>query len=477
MSHALMEGTPENILAEIRGAFPERILDKLIVVGSAAIVLAMGKDARPARDYDAMGPAEVVHDLSRQPEWVPSMQSTGKSQLYSKGRVELGSNDGTWPNMQAMMSRGWKTESGLIVGGLPDVSSWKESQRRPHDTIDQDLIRKRLLDPTKPPLDPSVMPSEIELARSILPESALDHPDAERAIRLMGNALFTVFTLYGDPRIGTINRIVGQLEKREYGTLATYHNGHGLVNNSGYLQRYFDSVEGITAEDRLVGAIAELYSDINYGDGRESDKMPGGYDELRSARLAYAHAISVGFSERVARRIEAAVMGTKYDEKTKTQAGYASDDPVVRGVTGVDMQPLVEKESVVEGFNLIPENLSSSRWNTNIPLSRAMAQEGAIIRTTRGAYEFIQSHRGMVPRGSRTGLTLMEETIRLVDDVAMFRDPNVSWGYKPVRGWKFDNPAARAGHAAKLYTAADQLRRGRPVLDIYDDAVYQLEQA
>lgn len=376
--------------------------------------------------------------------------------------------------MQEMISRGWMTASGLVVAGLPDVFSWKESQRRPHDTIDQDLIRKRLLDPTKPPLDPSVMPSEIELARSVPPESALDHPDAERAIRLIGNAFFTMFTLYGDPRIGTINRIVGELEKREYNTLATYHNGHGLVSNNGYLQRYFDSVEGITAEDRLVGAIAESYSDIVYGNGRESDNMPGGYDELRSARLAYAHARAVGFSERVARRIEAAVMGTKYDEKTKTQAGYASEDPVVLGVTGVDMQPLVEKESVVEGLNLITENLSSSRWDENIPLSRAMAQEGVIIRTTRGAYEFIQSHRTMVPRGSRSGLTLMEETIRLVDDVAMFRDPNVSWGYKPVRGWKFDNPAARSRHAAKLYTAADQLRRGRNVVDVYDDEVHQL---
>lgn len=283
------------------------------------------------------------------------------------------------------------------------------AMQRSGDTYETAVIRYCLLNPAQPPLSLGVLAREENELAPVFGRiaGASDDPQYGAAKQLAAHALFTCYTLYGDPVFGEVNQIVGKLEKPEYGVRAFYHNAFGILQDAHDLQTHFDNLGGsISAADRLDGLVADIYTDIVYGNGRQSD-TPNGYDELLSAELAYEHARQLGYPGVRAERLRQIVLGTRFDEKTRSQPGRFSDDLVVRAVTAVDLQRLARRgEGVTSSQDITLENLMSRRYHVSQVLSHAARREGAVLRTRQEGLDFIRAHYDMPVEGHPHAATL-----------------------------------------------------------------------
>ncbi|MEU6188594.1 hypothetical protein [Nocardia sp. NPDC047038] len=95
--------------------------------------------------------------------------------------------------------------------------------------------------------------------------------------------------------------IVGDLERAEYRTLATYHHVGGAVAAIETLVRQLTAVDASTS-DILDAICADMGSDAVYGNGRRSDN-PHAHDERRSADLLHTLALPLGYSHEHADRL------------------------------------------------------------------------------------------------------------------------------------------------------------------------------
>ncbi|HEX9153227.1 MAG TPA: hypothetical protein VF809_00220 [Candidatus Saccharimonadales bacterium] len=452
-----------DIVASVR-RLGDAIADEAIVLSSGASFMALGGDSRAPCDVDIALPPEAVAYLRSQEGWEEDNGS------LRNGEYDIGPGWGD-QSYESLKERSWETESGIKVASLSDVVSWKTWERGDaKDMADIEEIRGRLLDPTKPPLPSRVIKDEIEIARAVLPEHLRDDPNAQVAIELAANGLATVRALYGDDRIGRPNRIVGDLERPDHLVVATYHNGFGLPDDMRTLQQHMDNI-GATDEQRLRAMVADAYSDIVYGNGRKSDN-PGGYDELRSARLLEAHMLARGYSPEQAAEYRETVLGTVFSEQTGRQQGRHHPDPAVRGVAGVDLHTLSEPAGVPGSFDIGVEDMISARYSPSRTLGRAASEQGARISSTEEALQFIDENPDLRPSNAPEGPTIKQALGNRLIANAGFFDPDSGKGYAYPDGWTLEDQEVRREGAKELrrigtsilaggMTAQDGLREAR----------------
>lgn len=315
-------------------------------------------------------------------------------------------------------------------------------------------IRARLHDPDVA-LPAAATAGQWERLRAVLPAEVLAHPDADRALALAAEGMYTVETLYGGPVTGCVHPIVGELERPGYGVYAHYHHGHGLLEAATTLYQHFRGADHGTA-DFLDALPADMFSDAVYGNGRRSDS-PAGYDELRAARLVYGRAVAAGYPRERAERLHAAVMGTAFSEATGGQAGREDRDPVVAAVAGADLQILSTRASVAAAMDLAIENGCSERFSPDRVLGTAAAEAGVRLRSTTAGLAFIDSRP-----------ELREWLARTLHGNAVFTEKI----YQYPDGWTLEDKAVRAANAELQHQLADQIAAGElSAVDAYNHAL------
>jgi hypothetical protein len=224
--------------------------------------MAMPETMRTPNDLDLVVSQEAYGYLRTMSGWTEVPAPSGEP-LLTNGVYTIGT---TWPpaTYQELKERSWQSPQGIAVASLPDIYSWKQRRADPKDIADMELIRSRLHDPAQGTLSPDIMWHEIEAVRSTLPEHLQQAPEAIPALLLAANGLHTIATIYGDPRIGQINEIVGNLERPDYHAVAAYHNGFGLIDDLHLLQEHLTAI-GATDEERLLAMAADANSDSVYG--------------------------------------------------------------------------------------------------------------------------------------------------------------------------------------------------------------------
>lgn len=299
-------------------------------------------------------------------------------------------------------------EETSLLGNLPYLYT---AMQYDGDSPGTAAIREQLIHRDRPPLPLEALTREVAELTPVFDRipNVQNDPQHEAALQLASNALFTLYTLYGDPKIGTVNQIVGTLEQPGYAVRAFYHNAFGVLSDMHDLQTHFDNLGNrISTADRLDGVVADLYTDIIYGNGRMSD-TPNGYDELLSAKLLYRHARQLGYSPERAGRLLRIVLGTRFSEKTKSQPGRFSDDLVVQAVTAIDLHGLArEGEGVPSSQDIALENLMSRRYHLSRVLGRAACQKNTVLHTRQEGLDFTREYYDLPVEGHPTAATLGE---------------------------------------------------------------------
>ncbi|MFQ6227902.1 hypothetical protein [Nocardia sp. NPDC002869] len=311
----------------------DRMAHEAVVVGRGAIDLALGREMPSSSPEDRPEKVEISVSekaftyLGRQSGWSARPAADGSSALLVRGALIVSTEPGEGLSHSELAHHTRVTPDGVRFVSLPYEFARMHRNGSARDMAELNRIRHRLLDQSRGPLPDHVIAREIELIRSTLPDtlfenlSPAEHAEVKRAIRLAANGLHTTYTLYGGHpdllRDGEIveNQIIGDLEHADHGTLATYHNGAGVLGDLRLLQKHLDNLTAqgvpITLQDRLDVMVAEVYSDAVYGNGRRSDN-PKGFDELRSAALLEAHALASGYAPWRAKRLRKIVLGTTF---------------------------------------------------------------------------------------------------------------------------------------------------------------------
>ncbi|MGX1779274.1 hypothetical protein ACWIGW_44705 [Nocardia brasiliensis] len=363
-----------------------------------------------------------------------------------------------------------RTATPESAAGLPGLYLGLLEADTARSRFEAAVIRELLQDPATPPLPSTVLGHEIAALRAVLPADVLGHHHADAAVTLAACGAHITATLYGGKATGRVHRIIGDLEREEFGVLAAYHHGFGLAESVAQL--YTHTVRlGMPTEEFLDAMVAETYSDAVYGNGRRRDN-PDGFDELRSADLVYAHALASGYSCDRAERIRNAVLGTGFDETTKAQAGSADPDPVVQAVAGVDLATLAAPDGVRAAMDLAVEDGMSARYNPDRILGRALAEHGVRVSTVAEALAFIDAHPDHRPRlddGTPAAQTVREFFAHRLIGNGRF---TLAHRYPPT--WTGDNPRQRAANAQDSVRLGEAIAAGEvTVTAAYASAVYQ----
>lgn len=441
--------TPNTVEAQVL-QLGEAIHGDAVLAGSAAIPMALADATRIPGDINLTVPETTYRYLRGQPEWAEI--DTHDARLLTYGNYAVGMQWAGVPHT-ALRQRSWQSEKGIAIACLADIYAQKQARGLPQDKFDTALIRSQLQDHTKPPLPYRIVAHESAMVRSILPERLQHDSEAQTAIYLAANGLARVFTQYGDPRIGRVNQIIGDLELAAYGVPATYHNGFDVLQDMLWLQQHFDNIAA-PDEDRLLGIIADAYSDSVYGHGRYSHN-PTGHDELRSANLLAAHALTAGFARAQATRLRNAILGTTFDEQTFGQRGHHASDQVVQAVSGVDLQVISTPELVVASFDLAIEDSMSARSSKARTIGRVFAEHSIRISATGQALECIDEFAGARPAGMSDSPTVMQAFAGRFANNAQFNHPDT--GYKPPKSWTLHRPAVRLANSAFLQETSQRL--------------------
>ncbi|MFJ1454783.1 amidase family protein [Nocardia sp. N2S4-5] len=432
----------------------------VVVVGSSAMAAAFPGGTRPPHDTD-VSVSEGGFRRLREQGWTERRFPDGFV-LVTNGEIEAAVGWGGISHDDLLM-RAWRTRSGLHVAGLSDVTAAKWRRGLPKDFRDLEWVRSALLDPRRAPLPEAVLDRQIRKVRATLPEWVLDHPYAPVAVRLAADGMYAVNALYGDPEVGAILPIVGELEKAEFLVPASYHNGFGLEDD---LQRLQDHMENIRAGalDRLLAMAADANSDLRFGGGRMADN-PEAYDELVSATILRERALVLAPEARdEARLLFEAVENTAFDQHTGEQKGRFHPNPVVRAVCGIDLQHLSEYNALAAAAALAPEDLASRRTNAFYSqiLSRVLIQESARITSPEEAARFLHENRDRRPvleNGRQSEYTLGQALGRFYRGNAKFVHPHL--GYRYPMEWSLEDIGLRLEHSKRSELIGDNLLSGR----------------
>jgi len=469
MSEAIHIQNPEDIPSYVSRL--GKVAEEGIIVGSAAAYLALGGTFRVPHDIDLAVSQEGFNELRRtHPEWTESALSGGRPRLQGDGfDVSVG-----WHKTQeALQERSWKISRELRVAGLSDVYAWKDQRDLAEDRDDLAILRARLQGEDSLPLTPDVMPQEIDFVQNCLPEHLRDDPDAETAILLAANGLHIVRTVYGDITQGYVNRIVGDMERIEYGALATYHEGgRHTPDGMRWLMRHFSAVnaadraagrkETFSKWDFFDGLIAYSYHDAVLGNGRESFN-PTSYDELRSSELVQSHANAQGYTrDNAPTKLYKGVHRTTFHEASGMQLGATDPDPFVRAITGVDAQGLSEPDEGIRAYDLAAEYVTSGRPDRGRVVGKALVAREVRAHNTSQVLAFADTYAD--DRPDPNGMTVRQAVVfELKRDASFLGDI-----YKYPEGWTGERQAIRAAHVKELRKHTALIEQGGSMLACYE---------
>jgi len=277
-----------------------------------------------------------------------------------------------WPSYApgaTAIERKWEDKRGVKYAGLPDLyASGQEdnnARRRRKDGDYTAFIRHTLQSPDSRLLPGRVMQSEMKLLLAHLPEHLLVNP---KIIRLITENIYTDFTLYGDPRIGRANQIIGTLERARYRVPALYHNGFWLLYELGAMAQRM-SRAGFSITEQQDGLIAHSAADNVYGNGRFTNN-PNAYDEYLSAVRLEARARRLGLGRSRIGQLHTNVVATEIAEGRVWQRGRNMLGRVEREVAGRDLHILSEPAALKSIWGLVFEDGFSARFDKRRTLGR-----------------------------------------------------------------------------------------------------------
>jgi hypothetical protein len=443
---------PEDIaLSVLKLGVP--ISQEAVVVGSGAVYAALGKVFRTPNDIDLAVSENAYRYLRLQTGWEETYYPDGRSRLMRDG-YDIGIDWGERLSTDQLRERSWKTAGHVAIAGLPDIYAWKQTRGSETDESDTAFIRDRLQDSDQAPLAMHLMQSEEAIVRASLP----DHLQNDSvALRLITDNVLTDYTLYGDPRIGRANQIIGDLELSEYGVPALYHNGFGIAAELARMTRRFVAIDRadqeadrsrtFTEEDQYDALIAHSGADCIYGNGRQSDTADG-YDELRSANRSWYRAVALGYTASRATRIHTATDNTGFNERTGKQKGQHHPDPVVREVVGSDLRITSELNSLEETIALALEDNFSRRFSDKRVLGRVAVEHGIRIRSLDEGIAFVDEFQDVRPTYAPDGQTVIEAVGSRVVGSGNFHD--LVKGYQAPDGYPVNHDMRREHLAVHL---------------------------
>jgi hypothetical protein len=451
----------ENIEREVGAAGVP--LDQATVVGSGAIEAALGDKTRPHNDTDLMVSEGALRHLREQGDWEESRFASGEPRLTKDG-LDVGLAWGDF-SKEEVNENAWEAKSGLKVAKLGQVYTWKqiradenpETETAQKDEQDLELIRNALKGPESKPLDPRVMPREIEFTRNCLPENLRDDPDAQVAIELAANGLHIVRTIYGDKTTGRVNTIVGDTERAEYKDPAAYHEGGKHTPNG--MRWAVQHMLNVNAAELAEGAlpheltfqpqdfhsaiVSYAYHDSQYGFNRPND-------EIMSSEMARRHALEVGYiGDGAPDQVRDGVLGTIFDQANRRQSGKVSLSPFVRGVTGVDLQGLSEPGALTEALDLMLEDTQARRYSSARTIGKVFREYHVDPHDIEGMLQFIDDHPNLKPHDASgpDDPTIREAAVAHFTGNAEFIDPNGAYAHEYPEDYTLENVAMRHDHA------------------------------
>ncbi|WP_267467211.1 Fic family protein [Nocardia flavorosea] len=439
----------------------ERVADVSVLIDRGAGIAALGAEVRAGQRRSVLVPEDALRYLREQPGWSAPRDGEG-ARLVNDSLSATTRWDGG-PRLSDALARSWQQPGGLLrIASLPDVYAVLQERGRPQDLLFAGDIRAHLHDPRRAPLPPHILARYMDMMRAIMSEAALAHPDADVAIRLAAGGLHTTYTLYGEPDIGRFNQIIGGLEQPRFLVPAAYHNGFGLLADGAVLQAQLRRI-GARPDEQLDAAAADTASDAVYGFGRRSDN-PLGYDELLSARLLRAQALALGYPRERADRLYNMVMGSGFDQATKRQVGKYDPDPLVQGVTAVDLFTLVSTWAMEDALAIAVEDLTSARFSKDRVLGQVLAEYNLRIRSLEEAMAILDTYGDYRPiiDGERS-----EKTLRRLFIERLLGNQGFTLAHEFPPTWQLVDPRLRQINAIASKAFADALARtdarGRPI--------------
>ncbi|WP_406280605.1 hypothetical protein OH799_14730 [Nocardia sp. NBC_00881] len=475
------------------------VASQLIVVGSTGMHAAFGVEAllRASADIDVLAPIDIVNYFRGRPGWEFSTLPDGtpivKNGDFDIMGVRLGEEGSSYDEVRG---DSYTIADGRVtVAGLHRIYSRKEWRVvddlvRAKDVADMDMMKSLLLNRDRPPLPRNALERQIRMVMEVMPEWLLGHPMAQSAVHLAANAGLILETLYGADGIEFVNLAAGSFDVRASRVPMTYHNGRGFIEPIRMLFHHLDFLRlhtniKVTPEHYLIAMVADLYSDGNYNDGREKDNLnnPAGHDEAKSASLARAHALSLGWSKSMADLLYECIANTAFDQHTGTQKGRHHPHFLVRAISAIDLQGLSRFGGLRRAGELGPEDLAARRaagFHQQI-LSRALVQTNTFVRNAEEAYLFIQKYSKMRPimdDGAPSSKTLGEALAGFYIGNGIFMDPAHEKGYKYPDEWPHEHKQVRAAHAEESVNIGTDLLAGKlkpdgvlERIDIYENGL------
>ena len=440
--------------------------DAIAIVGLAAAYLALGETyIAPERQVEISVSQNHFRYLQSREDW--NQDPTDKKWLKSS-TIRASVGPGYHTSHEELLGRTWM-HGPFHVAGLPDVYARDQHESELNDTELARAIRKRLYDPEQPPLAKPILAKtiqDIELLLASQPDLA-GVPDFERSVWLAADAIYGEETILGDKEVGRANRIYGSLENGR--PHAYYHNAMDVLHD-GALALEHGKRAGLSPLYRLLGFVATVAADRQYGNGRKSDN-PHTYDEKVSALLTYQRAHILGLQSESAQLIKSGILNTAFDEETKRQPGQYHPHPVVRIPTGADLQLVSMPEGPLAALALFFEDLMSRRY----------AGDNAILADL---YEHHVHAHGFLDVGTlermclfantqldirltKGQMTLREAGVKHLLGNADFQGKTAAHSHRFPDGWTLEDESIRHRNGETLTQAAKDLERGASLSDVH----------
>lgn len=433
-----------------------------VVMGSSALELMSFEEVNRT-DLDVSVSSEAFEALRHDPEWNEVAFANGKKHLSKDGLDVchgINHNGSAIPHSE-LVRRSWQTENELSVVALPYIYAHMQQRGFEKDERRTELVRKRLTDPTATPIPAAVWQYERGQVDKLFTDELRQDPNWKIYANLCAYALFGSATLYADPELGRANQMIGDLERKDFGTVSTYHNAAGLIESMESLSSHYQTI-GLPVKEYLQGLTEEGWADYVYGHGR-------GVDETKSAEMLRATARHFDLDTDEMNDLGEGIIGTKFTEKTKKQLGIAHPSLRVQGVVGEDLQTLSETDSVTRTYDLNVEDTTAARAGDRL-LGRALTDHGVRIHSTEQGLAFIDTHPNLRPHDALDGPSVQEDIVRRLTGNANFHDPTHPFGHKYPASWTRENKSIRARNAAELRRHVKALEQGMTFTEGYERA-------
>jgi len=412
--------------------------DESVVTGQGTLV-ALGIEEQGMFGYLELEVGQTVYRALRETiAWDDTVEDLRQGSVA----VRLGSSD--------VVARAGFTLDGVNYEGLPSIYGLAQGVR---DTDTEDLVCNYLLS-ADAQLPSEVIASELDVLNGLVHDRLHGRPE----LTVAAQGLYAVRTLFGS--------------LAEPNGLRTYRGDYEAVPVAGMHHNYehtrYDVVGGVVrhaqesgslSDDELLQSIAAATEhDLVMGYGRHANN-PGGYDELRSARLVRGQLLRRGVSEHAAQGAYEGVVATPFNETTKGQnirpeVGFLA---VQTALAGADLSRFSETYGVHSGFLWQLENLQ--RRDTYSPM--------------RGVCDMLLRDVGIVSPEILLEVIDEDDGLRQAFGGIVAENGDFYENVTIPTGWSLDKPAVRMRNARAARAIGARIVAGSSALQEYQAMVHK----